>query len=220
MGPLETKPRSAPFEELGSPGLPDWASRLKDCLDQTAADPSSRYAQLATVDTKGHPHVRTVVMRGCLGELTSAEPTSSGRLHFWMITDRRSAKFQEILHQPAAEIAWYFPATRQQFRLTGRLHLDDQPDSAIRLSAWSRISIPAKVQFFWPEPLQPRDPFQGNQFQVHENPDHFSDLPETFVVMALDVMKVDQLILNGKPQDRLIWLLDESGQWHLDEVNP
>lgn len=220
MGPIETKPHSAAFEELSRPGLPGWAGRLKECLDQTATDPVSRYAQLATVDSENRPHVRTVVMRGCLGELEISETTDRGRLHFWMITDRRSAKFQDIVYQPAVEIAWYFAATRQQFRLAGRLHYDDAPGSSIRQNAWSRISIPARVQFFWPEPLKPRDPFQSSQFQVQENPDHFSDLPETFVVIALNVTSVDQLILNGNPQDRSIWQRDESGQWHQAEVNP
>ena len=220
MGPLETKPQVAAFQELSAPGLPTWAGRLKQCLDAGSADPTSRYAQLATVDSDGRPHVRTIVMRGCMGELTGPDAEKAGRLHFWIITDRRSAKLTEIQHQPAVEIAWYFGATRQQFRLAGQMHYDLSADSEIRQNAWARISTPAKVQFYWPEPLQPRDPFQSMQFQVHENPDHFAASPDSFVVMSLEVMKVDHLILNGNPQDRFIWLKDETGQWHEQEVNP
>lgn len=221
MGPLENRPVAAAFATLATPGLPGWAGQIKECLDKAAADPTSRYAQLASVCAQGRPHVRTVVMRGCLAELGETNETkTAGRLHFWLITDRRSAKFQEIQHASAIEIAWYFSASRTQFRLAGEALYFDQADCEIRRAAWSKLSIPARVQFYWPEPLKPRDPFGESQFQVHENADHFADPPENFVVLAIDVYSVDQLELNGNPQDRFISSRDENGHWSHVEVNP
>lgn len=221
MGPLENRPLAAAFVSLNTPGLPAWAAELKACLDQSSADPASRYAQLASVCAKGQPHVRTVVMRGCLAELDDTALTqSNNRLYFWLSTDRRSAKFREIQSNPAIEIAWYFTAARTQFRLSGGALYFDRADCNTRRSAWSKLSIPARVQFYWPEPLKPRDPFGESQFQVHENADRFAEPPENFVVLAIDVQSVDQLVLKGNPQDRFISTRDENGHWTQVEVNP
>ena len=49
--------------------------------------------------------------RGFLGE--SADLT--------FVTDLRSNKVEEIARRPDGEVAWYFPQTREQFRIAGKL---------------------------------------------------------------------------------------------------
>jgi hypothetical protein len=38
-----------------------------------------------------------------------------------IVTDARSNKVPEIAAAPAGEFAWYFPESRDQFRIAGRL---------------------------------------------------------------------------------------------------
>ncbi len=47
---------------------------------------------------------------------------------------RRSQKVKEIARSPWGEVAWYFPKTREQFRLLGRLSVVevDTQDAALQ----------------------------------------------------------------------------------------
>lgn len=45
---------------------------------------------------------------------------------------RRSRKVGEVAHNPWAEVAWYFPNTREQFRVLGKLTVvDSQTDDDV-----------------------------------------------------------------------------------------
>ena len=67
--------------------------------------------QLATVSADGKPRVRTVVFRG-FNALNNLE----------FITDARSEKVGQIMStSPAAELCWWFPVTREQFRVEGTI---------------------------------------------------------------------------------------------------
>jgi hypothetical protein len=50
-----------------------------------------------------------------------------------------------VASNPAAEVAWYLPITREQYRISGRLDIvqagrDDAQLSAARAKAWSSMS--------------------------------------------------------------------------------
>ncbi|MFM7406931.1 MAG: pyridoxamine 5'-phosphate oxidase family protein, partial [Cuspidothrix sp.] len=86
--------------------LAPWRSLISHALHRNRSLVYSRYVQLATVGENGLPANRTIVFRGFLED--------TNQLKF--ITDIRSQKAEQISKQPAAEICWYFPNTREQFR--------------------------------------------------------------------------------------------------------
>lgn len=86
-----------------------WLKPLTRTITLNASIAFSKYFQLATVSAQGMPSVRTVVYRGMSAD------------NIIMVTDNRSEKMQHLRAQPHAEIAWYFPLTREQFRIFGRV---------------------------------------------------------------------------------------------------
>ena len=126
--------------------LAPWRSLITRALHQNRSLVYARYVQLATVRENGFPANRTVVFRGFLDD--------TNQLKF--ITDIRSEKAEQISKQPAAEICWYFPNTREQFRITGELILisaDSHPHlQPARIKMWQELSDAARLQFAWPIP--------------------------------------------------------------------
>jgi PPOX class probable FMN-dependent enzyme len=137
-----------------------------------------------------------------------------------MVTDRRSAKCSDLTTLPQAEIAWYFRESREQFRFSGEISLVLESESLIRRAAFSRLSPAAKVQFLWPDPGQPRRPEQNVDFQVSLDPAGMSEPPDNFAILILSINAVDHLILDGTPQNRIVYGLNSIGGWKAVEVNP
>lgn len=219
MGPYDKQtPRDA-FAALTDPLSPGWADPLRRCLTSSAQDPTSRYAALANLDGSGCPQVRHVVMRGCIGDLGDT-PGPFAAWDFWMITDRRSAKFDDLTSRPKAEIAWYFREAREQFRFSGDISFDTAEISVLRKLAYARLSPAAKVQFLWPDPGHPRRPEEEVNFQISLDPAGAVDPPENFAVMILRVKRVDHLVLDGSPQNRWLYEQDDLNGWIVREVNP
>ena len=188
-----------------------WRSPLARALHHNRSQRDSRYFQIATVHADGRPANRTVVFRGFGGDRDMIQ----------FITDRRSAKLDDIAHQNWGEICWYFPKTREQFRIAGTLTVidADQPDSALqqtRSQAWQQLSEPARVQFAWPHPGQPRSP-QAAAVQSTP-PDPVTPLP-TFCLVWLEPLMVDHLELRGDPQTRSRYQW-HGQQWDTQVVNP
>lgn len=75
--------------------------------------------QLATIDCEtGFPHVRTVVYRGFLFDDTTTNVLTC-------TTDKRMAKYSQLLANDAVEIVCYFPKLKKQFRFSGVARLVD-----------------------------------------------------------------------------------------------
>ncbi|MDG2616042.1 pyridoxamine 5'-phosphate oxidase family protein [Thermoleptolyngbya sichuanensis XZ-Cy5] len=187
-----------------------WRSPLSRALHLNRSLVYARYVQLATVRPDGRPANRTVVFRGFL------DPTN--QLKF--ITDTRSAKPEQIAHQPWGEVCWYFPKSREQFRLLGRLTLIDEihPDEGLqhaRQQQWQALSDAARLQFAWPHPAQPRRPVA--EFSPPP-PDPTAPLP-TFCLLLLAPAEVDHLQLRGDPQSRDRYFETSDG-WQMESVNP
>lgn len=92
------------------------------------------------------------------------------------MTDARSRKVGECAANPRAEVCWYLPKTREQFRIAGTLEIIGAAEAgeeeeaaaagaganrlallrAVRDGAWMRMSDAGREQFFWPHPGQPR----------------------------------------------------------------
>lgn len=193
-----------------------WRDVLKRALGANRGVRHSRYVQLATVRPDGRPANRSVVYRGFLGE-------DSDVLTF--VTDSRSRKIEEIAHCPWAEVAWYLPQTREQFRFLGRLTVVDAAteDAALqrgRLVAWKNMSDPGRQQFLWPHPGEPR----GEDASVFkpEPPTGEDPVVDTFCLVCLTVEEVDHLSLAKNVRHRYVrGEGSEAGEaWQVQNVNP
>ncbi|MFB2977512.1 Npun_F5749 family FMN-dependent PPOX-type flavoprotein [Microseira sp. BLCC-F43] len=191
--------------------LASWRSPLSRALHLNRSLVYARYLQLATVRADGRPANRTIVFRGFLDD--------TNQLKF--VTDSRSQKADQIEDQSWGEACWYFPKTREQFRLAGQLILvcSNYLDIALqkaRQSAWQELSDAARLQFGWPHPGQTR----ANSEAFEPTPPNPSEPLLNFCLLLLDPVQVDHLELRGEPQNRWLYQLDSAGVWLKQEINP
>ncbi|MEH2435843.1 MAG: Npun_F5749 family FMN-dependent PPOX-type flavoprotein [Nostoc sp.] len=192
--------------------LAPWRSAIAHALHRNRSLVYARYLQLATVQANGRPANRTLVFRGFLED--------TNQLKF--ITDTRSAKADQIQQQPWAEVCWYFPNTREQFRITGCLTLVSGDDSdrdlqLARISIWQELSDAARLQFAWPYPGKPRIQELG----AFEPPAPDSVEPvANFCLLLLDPIQVDHLELRGEPQNRWLYCRNDQQEWSSEAINP
>jgi pyridoxamine 5'-phosphate oxidase len=193
--------------------LPPWRSSIARALHRNRSLPNARYLQLATVDQDLRPRNRSLVFRGWL------EP--GGQIKF--VTDIRSSKAINLLADasPWAEACWYFPKTREQFRLSGSLELITNESSnashcKARQEAWQQMSESGRVQFEWGTPGADRseDP------QVFNPPQPDEHQPSAnFCLLLLDITTVKHLELRGEPQSCYLYeLLNQ--EWQMRSINP
>eukprot|EP00899_Mesostigma_viride_P014946 jgi/Mesvir1/23452/Mv22301-RA.1 len=177
--------------------LPAWRTLLDVALQNNQSVPASRYVQLATVRPDGRPANRTVVFRGFL------EHQSKHLLQF--CTDTRSQKITDLAHNSCAEVAWYFPVTREQFRVLGPCQIIREKDqdtvlSQSRMNVWQRLSDPGRESFFGPAPglpgtesppSLPVPPVQGDAGAEA----HRRGPPDNFCLVILQATAVDHVLL-------------------------
>ena len=193
--------------------LPPWRSPIARALHRNRSLPNARYVQLATVDAHNRPKNRTVVFRGWL------EPES--QLKF--VVDIRSQKALSLLDGESnfAEICWYFPKTREQFRVSGELLLVTAECSIdhlckARQEAWQQMSDAGRIQFDWGTPRADR----SEDLLSFYPPQPDSQQPvSNFCLLLLAPTFVDHLELRGEPQSRYLYEII-SGEWGLRSVNP
>ncbi|MEN9205759.1 MAG: pyridoxamine 5'-phosphate oxidase family protein [Thermostichales cyanobacterium BF4_bins_65] len=166
-----------------------------------------RFLQMATVDPQGYPRNRTVVFRGWQGECDLI-----------LATDSRSQKIQDLHACPYSELCWYFPKTREQFRLFGPVQLITQTNRDPQWQqSWQQMSPQGRQLWYWPHPAQPLAPPESFQeVTVADTP------PDTFVLMILSPQTVDHLQLRGDgtyPQTRHHYHRQGS-RWLWRAVNP
>lgn len=187
---------------------PAWLSALKAMLSAAGSSPDSRFAQLATIGGEGRPSNRTLVFRRLMKD---------HRLVF--TTDARSEKTRELAANPWAELCWWFPATREQFRIQGRAFLLDGTGSEelarVRSEIWIELKEAAKRSFTWPVPGQPLADQSEFQAAVPEA------IPSHFSLLLLAPERVDHLDLKTDPHSREIHTCDGvNSHWKSKQVNP
>lgn len=191
--------------------LAPWRSPLAHALHRNRALAYARYVQLATVRSNGKPANRTVVFRGFL--------ENTNQLRF--VADRRSEKAGQIEVQPWGEVCWYFPKTREQFRISGKLTVisADHTDEVLlkaRKMLWHDLSDGGRSQFAWAYPGQTKtEPLEQT------TPDPLNPL-RSFCLLLLEPTQVDHLELRGDPQNRYLYSKKEPDleDWSMEEVNP
>lgn len=187
--------------------LAPWRSPLVRALHRNRSLIYARYLQLATVRLDGRPANRTVVFRGFRAE--------GDRLVF--ISDDRSQKQAELRAQPWVEICWYFPKSREQFRISGQVEVIDRlsADQSTRTQVWQGLSNNARSQFAWPNPRADRADSDAFLPQTIDD----SQPLDSFSVLLLEPIEIDHLELRGEPQNRSIYWLEETS-WKMRSVNP
>ncbi len=188
-----------------------WRPSLDLALHRNREHPDARLVQLATIGPDGRPAARTVVFRRFLDDPRALA----------FATDARDAKRAQLEADPRAEICWYFPITREQFRIAGLVALvgPDAADPALRRvrdEVWTALTDEARTRFAWPTPGEPRDPAACFPDAA---PDRSTPLGN-FLLMTLSAVAVDHLALEGDPRRRWIHEIDAQGRWTGREVNP
>ena len=159
---------------------------LTAALQRGRTKPETRYLQLATLGLDGRVRNRSVVFRGF-------GPDSE----LLVLTDARSAKVDELAADPRAEVCWYLPVTREQFRL--EVEVDCFAEGAP--PAWAQLR-----QDLW----EARGA-TGQAEWLGAIPDAPVPLAvDVFVLLACRVSAADHLELRPKPQQHSRYrLLDE-----------
>ena len=188
--------------------LSPWRSLLARNIHLHRSQPESRYVQLATVTPRNTPANRTVVFRGFTDEYNCLK----------FITDIRSQKVLDIRHNPNAEVCWYFPKTREQFRITGNISLIEKSDithKKLREDTWRELSDNARTQFLW---ATPSNPITNSEAIVLDPPDPLVPV-ENFGLLLLEPHRVDWLKLRGNPQSRILYTYQDQ-TWLTVAINP
>ena len=197
--------------ERSADGLAPWRSPLARALHRNRSLIYARYLQLATVRPDGSPANRTVVFRGFRDRADA----------LGFITDQRSEKIAQLAADPRAEACWYFPKTREQFRIAGTLTAVTAADPdpgllAERSRLWQGLSDGSRLQFAWPQPGGDRT--DDRAAFAPPAPDPIAPL-ETFVVLWLTPDRVDWLELKGDPQNRTRFDRLDAG-WQTRAIDP
>lgn len=186
-----------------------WLFLLKKSLETHRNITEARYLQLATITPENRPANRTVVFRGFYGDKNCLK----------FAVDSRSQKVYQVAVQPWAEACWYFSQTREQFRLSGLLHLIGANNADINLqqsrqTSWQELSDNARLQFAWDNPGQPR----AEDADFAPPAPHPEEPLANFCLLLLEPMQVDYLNLVGNPQNRYMYSRNDG--WSAKEVNP
>jgi PPOX class probable FMN-dependent enzyme len=164
---------------------------------------------LATVDAAGAPRARSVVCR---------EVGDDGSL--WVTSDARSDKADHLRRRPEAELVFWRPASREQFRFVGRVELitSTSGDAAARERHWRRLTDASRAMFRWPAPGRPRTTHDNDAGAFPASVAPEAAVPDSFEVIVLHPTCVERLQLAPQPHRRTRWR--EAGGWSAEPINP
>ena len=137
--------------------------------------------QLATTGLDGAPKVRCVILRGVDAE--------RGAVSFF--TDARSAKIEEIRHQPRVSLLGYDADAGFQIRLEGKATMDTEgPEKA---AAWAACRSHTRALF--QHPLPSGTPISG---PAEAAPADDVDGERNFAVIVVSVIRIGWLDISGR----------------------
>ncbi|MFT6895776.1 MAG: pyridoxamine 5'-phosphate oxidase [Paraglaciecola sp.] len=186
--------------------VPPWQKKLISAITGNKAVTHSRYFQLATIDAQGIPNCRTMVFRG-FGE---------GSDTLVMHTDLRSDKIQPLKYQNTVEVCWYFPLTREQFRLQGKIELIDSPEhpqEALRKGHWHELSDDVRAAYT-PFAISENMPAPKLEERSQHSPSEY------FALLQLITKRVDHLQLSPLPHRRSLYQKDNQNCWQSSVIQP
>lgn len=180
-----------------------WLTELRTALSEEFGE-KPRVMILATVDRSGAPHARSVVCRRI---------DDDGKIY--AATDARSEKNSQLHGERRAEVVFWLPTIRMQFRITGDSKLITFPeDETLRKELWRSMSDQARSLFFWPTPGVAAD--TDDAFAEAVSADVAP--PRSFEILIIEPKQVDRLALDSHPHRRRLWRIDTN--WSGVNVNP
>jgi pyridoxamine 5'-phosphate oxidase len=183
---------------------PPWLPILRDALDLEWPH-APRVATLATVDRDNVPHARSVVVRAI---------EDAGVLH--ITSDARSGKNAHLRHAPSAELVFWLPARREQFRLAGRVTINSHTtDAPLATRLWESLPDASRALFHWPAPGQP---LKVTGIDFPPTIAATTPVPESFEILTLHPDRVDHLQLAPTPHRRARYRAQNA--WGIEPINP
>ena len=179
---------------------PSWIDEFEAALGGEFGH-GPRVGALATVDEGPSARVRFVVCR-------RVDPDGT----LWVASDARSAKNAQLRRQAEAEVAFWLPGRREQYRLAGAVTI---LGAAEALDLWLGLSDSARALFAWPEPGTPRDP-DPSSFPAKL--DAAGPPSASFEALGLRPTRVGHLDLKPHPHRRRRW--ESADAWVERTLNP
>lgn len=137
----------------------------------------SNFFQLASVDKNHLPQVRTVSFKGFYNNE-----------QIKVVTELKTNKVQEINDNECCQICWYFPLSREQYRISCKAKLVTATNQetallAERLKTWEDLSEERKKSFF--------NDSNVNINMNEKNKIDNTNISENFVLILLNPYEVD-----------------------------
>ena len=171
-----------------TPSLIEGIQRLEQSIEKCQHIPSTRFFQLATVDSKGKPENRTVVFRGL-----EHEP-----LAIALVSDINSRKVDAIGNCSTVSLCWYFEPNREQFVIEGEAQVFGQDGDATSQhwcnAYWQRLSPNAKAEYY-SIVLQRNEP----------EPSIIENIHPSFCVIAIAPICIRYLNLTTQPNTSIVF---------------
>ena len=187
----------------------EWIVRLTHLVNERYCDNLERhYVTLATVGSDGTPSNRTVNCRKLL-------PHPQGYLIFF--SDTRSKKVADLRQNNRAEVCWYFPEEKLQFRIAGQVEICEDLGFVVEQS-WLALSNREKKWWLGSVPGKPLE--KAVAIPDHEIPEA---PPASFCLLILRPQKVDLVSLDSHPFTREIYTRSSphaGSEWTSIRVNP
>ncbi|KAI9003703.1 pyridoxamine 5'-phosphate oxidase-domain-containing protein [Gaertneriomyces semiglobifer] len=226
-----------------------WRKLLEEGLEKSKGYATANWPTLATLTRdpqsgQAKPAARIIAFRGFTSDCNLPYFQTHGD---WLVftTDARSAKIRDLLDSDGcAELCWYLPEPREQYRLTGTMHVvlpsaDPTVSAAtsagpeweeLRMHHFRQISSHTRAQFTWPSPkvpsVVPREAWTaGLTLHAEEGKDagaqykSMEDALTNFALLVFETRSVDRLELGEWPSRRTLFHMDGE-EWIATEVNP
>lgn len=187
-----------------SNAMPAWRRSIETSIAGASQPNTVKFVQLASVDARLGAQVRTVVFRGF-------DPSSTYQYQrLWVASDANSAKISQFSEDDRTQLVWYFPDTREQFRLSGQVTVVDaeSPEQRARHTLWAWLSPSARESFFTTAMGLALD--NAAHMAAQEAP------PANFVTLSLLVNGAEHLHIASQPHRRTRYFWQEN-TW-LDEA--
>lgn len=186
-----------------SSGLTDgvpWRAALDAAIRRNPLE-LAKYLSLATLGLDGTPRSRLVRFHGWHQDLLV------------FCTDSRSEKVREIEAHGAVEVSWYFPMTREQFRLrcvarsVGAAEADAGL-AAARAQAWGALGDKDRIEFCSLPPgavwVDPKAAAQDIDLDLYDAQSLDRARPvDHFLAVCLDAHHIDYLIIPPPVADEI-----------------
>ncbi|HQT63440.1 MAG TPA: pyridoxamine 5'-phosphate oxidase family protein [Acidocella sp.] len=177
---------NAPFDPLNFESALDFTNAALGFLARGVKDRRSalHIIGLGSTGLDGTPQLRNVVLRGL----------DVSNLTLTFHTDKRAAKFAELVKNPQAAVLAYDPGAKLQIRLSGvvRLHNADQ----LAAKTWGSMQATSQACYFTPTP--PGTSVKSAALLSE------AEAMAQFTVCIFDIIKLDILYLLASGHKRTI----------------